>query len=92
MTDWDEIVQNIQAAMEALDTAQGSSDALRREPNHDNFAAFRTRMRALEDRLAKLKIVLEDEEAFALDELLDALSRLFLGYAADYRRTPRMRA
>jgi len=47
-------------------------------------------MMELHDRLSKLKIVLDNEEAFAIDELMDALSVANTGHRADYRRTPHM--
>jgi hypothetical protein len=34
--------------------------------------------------------VLDDEEAFAIDELADALSMANAGHRAEYRKTPRM--
>ena len=51
---------------------------------------FRDKMMELHERLSKLKIVLDNEEAFAVDELADALSMANTGHRADYRRTPRM--
>ena len=90
MTDWDEIVQNIARAMEAVDEAHAASETLKQAANHDTFAVFRDRMRVLEEHLQRLKTVLDNEEAFAMDELMDALSRVYSGHAADYRKTPRM--
>jgi len=90
MTDWDEMVQNIRNAMDALDDAEQASKVLRRAANHGNFEAFRKKMAVLEEHLAKLKVVLNHEGAFAADELMDALSRVFTGHGANHRRTPRM--
>ena len=61
------------------------------ETNLAAFDLFRTKMLELHDRLGKLKIVLDNEEAFAVDELVDALSMANTGHRADYRRTPRMK-
>jgi len=47
-------------------------------------------MAELTDHLSKLQDILNNEDAFAVDELADALSRIFTGHSADYRRTPRM--
>jgi dihydroorotase len=90
MTDWDEIVENIRNAIEAVDDAHQASEKLRENTNHSTFQAFRQRMKELEEHLTKLKIVLEHEEAFAMDELMDALSKVYSGHRADHRRTPRM--
>ena len=90
MTDWDEIVENIRSAMEAVDDAHKASESLRQYTNHSTFEAFRQRMKELQSHLAKLKVVLDHEEAFAMDELMDALSKVYSGHRADHRRTPRM--
>jgi hypothetical protein len=47
-------------------------------------------MQELEAHLRKLKTVLDNEEAFAMDELMDALSKVYSGHRADHRRTQRM--
>ena len=90
MTDWDEIVQYIDEAMQALDDAHSASETLKQAANHDTFAEFRKRMKELEEHLQRLKTVLDNEEAFAMDELMDALSKVYSDHAADYRKTPRM--
>lgn len=90
MTDWDEMVQFISHAMAAVDEAQAASQTLQQAANKQSFAAFRERMRELEEHLQRLKTVLDNEEAFAMDELMDALSKVYSGHAADYRKTPRM--
>src|SRR5512146_1712051 len=90
MTDWDEIVEYIHLAMEAVDDAHGAAERLRQNTNHANFDAFRKKMEELQERQRQLQMVLEDEEAYAIDELVDALSLAFTGHRADYRRTPRM--
>jgi len=90
MTDWYEIVEFIHNAMQAVDKAQGAAKDLRQNTNQNTFDAFRTRMEELQERLGKLKTVLDNEEAYAVDELVDALSRVYSGHKAEYRRTPRM--
>jgi hypothetical protein len=35
--------------------------------------------------------VLDNQEAFALDEMADWLSKAFSGNSSEYRRTPRMK-
>jgi hypothetical protein len=92
MTDWDEIVGYIRLAIDAVDEAHRASQSLRQEANHKTFEAFRTKMEDLQEHLAKLKAILDNEEAFAMDELMDALSKVYSGHLADYRRTPRMKS
>ncbi len=91
MTDWDEILGYIRNAIDAVDQAHSASEALKKDANHQSFDAFRSRLRELEQHLGKLKQVLDNEEAYAMDELMDALSQVYSGHRADYRRTPRMK-
>ncbi len=91
MTDWYEIVEFIHNAMQAVDKAQRASEELKQNVNHNTFDAFRARMEELHKRLSKLKMVLDNEEAYVVDELVDALSQAYSGHKAEYRKTPRMR-
>lgn len=91
MTDWDEIIDYIRNAMQAVDEAHGASENLKQETNQANFEVFREKMAQLQERQRKLLVVLNNEEAYAVDELVDALSEVFTGHRAEYRRTPRMR-
>jgi hypothetical protein len=91
MTDWDEIVEYIHNAMQAVDEAHSAAEQLKQDTNHANFDAFCEKMARLQERQIKLQIVLGNEEAYAVDELVDALSMAFTGHRAEYRRTPRMR-
>ncbi len=61
------------------------------DPKLAAFDLFRDKMLELHERLSKLKIVLDNEEAYAVDELVDAITMANTGHRADYRRTPRMR-
>lgn len=90
MTDWDEMVENITRAMEAVGEAHASAETLQRQANANTFELFRQRMKALEEHLRRLQTVLDNEEAYAIDELMDALSRVYTDHAADYRGTPRL--
>ncbi len=78
---------------QAADESHPITQTLYEDENPDlaAFDLFRTKMMELHERLSKLKIVLDDEEAFAVDELADALSMANTGHRADYRRTPRMK-
>ncbi|HUH96406.1 MAG TPA: hypothetical protein VLZ89_03550 [Anaerolineales bacterium] len=90
MTDWNEMVEFIHNATLAVDRAHGASQQLKQTPNHDTFDAFRARMEELQEHLSRLKTVLDNEEAYAIDELVDALSRAYSGHDSQYRKTPRM--
>lgn len=90
MTDWDEIIEYIHNAMQAVDEAHSAAEKLRLDANHATFDAFRRKMAELQERQQKLQMVLENEEAYAVDELVDALSMTLTGHQVDYRRTPRM--
>jgi hypothetical protein len=91
MTDWDEVVEYIHHAMQAVDEAHSAAEQLRQNTNHANFQAFLEKMAQLQERQRKIQMVLDNEEAFAVDELVDALSLMFTGHRAEYRRTPRMK-
>jgi len=90
MTDWDEIVGYIHTAMEAVDEAHSVSEKLKQDANLATFDEFREKLQQLQERLGRLKVVLDNEEAFAMDELIDALSQVYSGHRVNYRRTPRM--
>jgi hypothetical protein len=90
MSDVTLIAEDIINTMRAMDEAYHATQVLRETTDHVAFDAFRAKMSELEERLTKLKIVLDNEEAFAMDELMDALSMAYSGHRAEYRRTPRM--
>lgn len=91
MTDWDLMVESIQRAMEAVDEAHEASNELRENVTPETFDQFRAKMDELTKELTQLQTVLENQEAFALDEMADWLSEAFCGSPSEYRRTPRMR-
>jgi hypothetical protein len=90
MTDWDQITEYIQNAMQAVDKAHDVSNELRENVTPEVLGAFRTQMQELTEHLTKLQTVLDNQEAFALDEAADWLSKVFGGEEPTYRRTPRM--
>ena len=90
MSDLTLFAEDILNAMLAMDEAYHATQALREKTDSVAFDTFRAKMSALEERLAKLKMVLDNEEAFAMDELADALSMANTGHRLEYRRTPRM--
>ncbi len=91
MTDWEEIVEAIQNALHALDETHDASKQLKEHTNHETFDAFRAKMADLHEHLSRLKSILDNEEAYAMDELMDAMSRVYSSHGADYRRTPRLK-
>ena len=90
MSDLPVIAEYIRAAMEAIEEARNASRELKEDTNHNTFDAFKAKMAELHEHLSKLKMVLDNEEAYAMDELMDALSKAYSDHRADYRRTPRM--
>ena len=90
MTDWDLITEYIHNAMHIFDKSHAASRQLRENANPETFDNFRAQMQELIEDLNKLQIVLNNQEAFAVDEFADWLSKAFTGRPSDYRRTPRM--
>jgi hypothetical protein len=90
MTDWDLMTEYIHNAMHVVDKAHVASRQLRENANLETFDNFRAQLDELTKHLTELEIVLNHQEAFALDELADWLSKAFTGKPSEYRRTPRM--
>jgi hypothetical protein len=91
MNDWDLMVECVQRAMEAVDKAHDASNELRENTTAETLDQFRSEIDALTEHLTQLQTVLDNQEAFALDELADWLSVAFRGHPSEYRRTPRMK-
>lgn len=90
MTDWDQVLEYIRDAMDAVDDAHEASHDLRSNATPDTFDEFRVKMAELTEHLTRLQTVLNNEEAFAMDELVDWISKTYTGKTSEYRRTPRM--
>lgn len=90
MTDWDLMTEAIHHAMHVVDKAHAASRQLRENANPETFDNFRAQMQELTEHLTSLQTVLNNQEAFALDEMADWLSKAFTGKPSPYRRTPRM--
>jgi len=84
------VAEDILKAIHAMEDAYHATQALRENTDPSTFDEFRTRMLELHDRLEKLKMVLDNEEAYAVDELADAFSMMNTGHRLEYRRTPHM--
>ena len=90
MTDWDLMTEYIHNAMHVVEKAHTASRQLRENANPETFDNFRAQMQELTENLTKLQTVLNNQEAFAIDEFTDWLSKAFTGKPSEYRRTPRM--
>ncbi len=84
------VAEDILKAIHAMENAYRATEELRKNTDHSTFDEFRTRMLELHDRLEKLKMVLDNEEAYLVDELADAFSIANTGHRLEYRRTPHM--
>jgi hypothetical protein len=87
MTDWDQIVEHIQNAMQAVGQAHEASENLRNQATPENLDEFKVQMEELCEHLSVLKNVLEHTSTYTMDELVDALSRMQSGKPAAFRRT-----
>jgi len=90
MSDLTTMAEYIHDAMLAVEKAHTASVELRNNTNEDALNAFRAQMAELTSHLTRLQNILNNEETVAVDELTDALSNIFTGHSAEYRRTPRM--
>ena len=90
MTDWNLMTEYIRNAMHVVEKAHVASRQLRENANPETFDSFRAQIEELTRHLTELQTVLNNQEAFALDEVADWLSRAFTGHPSEYRRTPRM--
>ena len=89
MTDWDLMTEYIHNAMHVVDKTHAASRQLRENATPETFDNFRAQLQELTDHLTEIQTVLNNQEAFALDEMGDWLSKAFTGQPSPYRRTPR---
>ncbi len=90
MTDWDLMTEYIHNTMHAVDKAHAATRQVREHATPETIDNFLAQMQELTEKLTNLQTVLNNQEAFALDEFADWLSRGFTGRPSEYRRTPRM--
>lgn len=88
MTDWNDILDNIQHAMQAVDETQRISEKLRTEPTPEIIDEFHQQAEALCQRLTAMNSILKKGSAFSLEELTERLSHVFGGEQKTYRKTP----
>jgi hypothetical protein len=91
MSDLTLIAEDILEAMHATEAAYHATLALRKNTDPAVFDEFCTKMSELHERLEKIKMVLDNEEAYFMEELADALSVMNAGHHTEYRKTPRMK-
>lgn len=87
MTDIDTMVENIQAAMQAVDKAHAATESLRANPDREAIEKFQKRMKELHERLEEIQRILAHEDEYAIDELTDAIGAA-LGHKEEYHRIP----
>jgi len=87
MTDWDQIVEYIQNAMQAVDQAHEAGENLRNHVSPNTIDEFKAHMQELCEHLSTLKNAMEHSTAYSMDELVDVLSNIYSGKPAAYRRT-----
>ena len=87
MTDWDTMVEQIHAAMQAVDDAHAATESLRAKADRDAIEKFQIEMKKLYNRLDQMRKILAHEDQYALDELADALGAS-LGNKEMYHRIP----
>jgi len=85
MTDWNEIIENIQNAMQAVDETQRVSEKLRTEPSPEIIDEFHQKAEELCERLTVMSSMLKQGSAFPLEELTELLSHIFSGKPKTYR-------
>ena len=90
MTDWDQIIEYMQNAIQAVDETHKTTEELRNHTTPEVLDEFRTQMQELCQHLTALQSVLEHQSTYSMDELTDMLSRYFSGSPAAFRRTTRI--
>jgi len=85
------IAENILNAIKAVDEMNVADKHLVPDVGTEKFDALRKQMFDLQERLLTLKRILDNEQAYAMDEIIDALSSAYSDHRPQYRRTPRMR-
>jgi hypothetical protein len=87
MTDWETIVEHIQAAMQAMDKAHEAGEDLRENGDRAALKKFQAEMKALYERLEQMQQILTHEDIYMEDEAVEAI-RAALGAPTGYHRIP----
>jgi uncharacterized protein YukE len=85
MTDWDSIVDHIQAAMSAVDKAHAATETLRDKTDREAVEKFQAEMKDLQKHLEQMQEILAHEDTYTIDELADALGSA-MGSGQTYHR------
>lgn len=85
------ITKSVLNTIKAVDDAKAANKQLIADTDIEKLDVFKKRMSELQERLGTLKRILDNEQAYAMDELIDALSKAYTDHRPQYRRTPRMR-
>ncbi len=91
MTDWELMVERIQAAMHAVDKVHEAKKSLTEQATSEKLAKFQAEMKALEDHLRLMKQILDHEDTYTLDEIAAALNRTLNKDTDSYHRIPEMK-
>jgi uncharacterized protein YukE len=87
MTDWDTVVEQIQAAMQAVDNAHAASETLRERTDREAIEKFQAEMKILSKHLEQMQNILAHEDTYTIDELTEALGAA-MGNKSNYHRIP----
>lgn len=87
MTDLETMVENIQAAMQAVDAAHAATESLRAKADREAIENFQKRMKELHEHLEEIQRILAHEDQYAIDEIADAIGAA-LGHKGEYHRIP----
>ena len=90
MTDWDQIIEYMHKAMQAVDQTHQVAAELRNHTTPEALDEFRIQTQTLIQHLSTLQNALDHQTAYTMDELVDLLSQYFSGSPAAYRRTKRI--
>jgi len=86
MTDWDLITSQIMKAMAAVEVAHLAGKALQDDPTLEKLSEFKEQMSDLANDLEEIKYFMEHEDLVFSDDVADALSQMFTGKPAPYRK------
>jgi len=87
MTDRERMVEQIWAAMQAVDQAQAATETLRERIDREAVEHFQAKMRTLQLRLEQMQAILTHEDTYTLDELAEAVGAA-LSNRGSYHRIP----
>jgi len=87
MTDWDSMVDYIQAAMNAVDKAHAATETLREKSDRQALEKFQSEMEQLYKHLEQMQDILAHEDTYTIDELASELGAA-MGSGETYHRIP----